>query len=215
MSKKPSLKLIETPTSPAERSPERAALAAAIARRDETVAAIAALENALAEAYSKGGAADERVEAAKLAVRAADRNRSAALVAQALGQIPDASAEKAAAVAALAAAEADLKDARELTEALREAVKETKSQMSFRDLTVSDAVKAVFVADPAVGAVLADFESVKVRFKQLHDVICFLEDRKILPDRSSNYRDVNTAAYLEPWLKASHGLWTNPDMPLP
>jgi hypothetical protein len=36
-----------------------------------------------------------------------------------------------------------------------------------------------------------------------------------LRDRSSDYRDVASASYLEPWLKAAHGLESNPDLQLP
>jgi hypothetical protein len=224
------------------RSPERSALAEAIARRSTAEERLQRIETALARAGEMGREtfrAEDRAAAALADARQAEPH----FMADAL------LADREPGVSPLRAAEAALVDVREQREAarnaeavLREQLNQERTAVEYAHRAVRRAVAAVFAASPAIEAAIARLEAAAAELVAAGDAVSWLSRARVLDinaappggwrrdsddieqraRRALHKMDVPAAGWLrdrptatEGWTAGLAALENDPDAPLP
>ena len=211
----------EQKTQPA-RTPEREALAAAIAQRDEAEAREATLAKATERAKADRFLAGRDVEDAQ---RVLDRAREAAREALVdtyafMGSEGDDAAQATIAEAerTLAAAQRRLSDLRMVEQELS-ARSGPAPGRSIPSTRVDAAIRAVVKAHPTVRRLITDFDTARRAFQQYHSTLRWLAAHDCIPDDLKNSAPkAHDTYHAEPdptWKAALAALGQNPDAELP
>jgi predicted nucleic acid-binding Zn-ribbon protein len=202
------------------RTPERATLAAAIARHDAARRRLAAVDEAIRNAGTAVFAAREHAEKAEAAITAAKEANADYLTRQALGEAgsPPQSIKAARAIAVEAN---DALDVARQTEAALAAQREpAKDELHWAEQNLTAEHRGAVKADDAVARLLRDYADARRRFEELVAVVGLLAKRGMLPpgaERPWNLY-VNFDAPLpadSPWHAALDALARDADAPLP
>ncbi len=201
------------------RSPERSALAAAIAERNETEAAAAAFRRAQARARDDRVRALGEVEAARgRLAEAREAARSSLVGAYIDGDEGDGDdGGVAAAEAALAAAERRYSDLKTVSDGLSARKDEAGSHVPA--LRVAEAVRAVVKSAPVVRRLVNDYRAAERAFQTYHATLVYLAGRRMIPDdlaRAAPSRDATCYGRPDPaFVAAIDSLGSNADAQLP
>ena len=198
------------------RSPEREALAEAIARHNELTRRLTAIDAASTTAWTAHKAATAAVAAATAGVEKAKSDAGRHLTAVALGEAGEAPVTVKAARLAVQDAQDALDAAQSAREALAGQRKEIENLLVVSRLRLDTSVAAVIAADPATHALIGRF---KEQLRDLTDMRRALEfiEAKLPPDLRS-WRSAEPWPELAgdaPWREALAALLQDADAPLP
>ncbi len=200
------------------RSPERAALAAAISARDEAEAEDAALRSARERALRDRMAARRAVEDAERALAEARERDKRELTASFVSGEPNAAAsEVPAAEAALVLARRRLADLEEIGRELGEPT--PRSGRSMRDVKVDEAIAAIVRGHESVRRLTNDYRAMRSAFLQCEATLIWLAVRRMIPhDLVRVAPSANATRLSEPdpaFVAAVEALKSNPSGLLP
>jgi hypothetical protein len=200
------------------RSPERQALAAAIALRNEAAEREATLKQAADRAKADGFRARRAVEVAEAALNTAQETARFALADAYLeGEADDGSAVTEA-EAALAAAQRRAAELAMIEQELS-ARSGPAPGHSVPNMKVSEAARNVVRAHPAVRRLAQDFGIAKRAFQQYEATLIHLASRRCIPDDLISVApSANATRYADPadeWVKAIAALAQDADAELP
>jgi hypothetical protein len=209
-------------TRPDVRTPERAALAAAIREHDDAAARLARVRQAKEEADEVRYRASAALTKAETAVEEAKQTEGARLAAVALGETDD-TLSVADAELALVQATNDYAVTRNTIAALeaRETAERRAVETALR--ARYEALHAAVKADPATHALVANYQAAQKHYLDLCKLLAALGDIGCCPleqfgegySPRHNFVSQGTAPSAPAWLAAIHELQTNADAPLP
>src|ERR1035437_5838966 len=154
---KPAMRLVDATSPP--RTPEREALAEAIARRDTATKQLARIQTAHEHASETVYDLKDSVDKAIATLDEAKAGEGSYLAAVALGDADAALSPVKAAAAAVEEANDQLGTARRTRDALEAEMKAVESELMWAKNKLDDAVRDVVRADPAIRKLAGDFSS--------------------------------------------------------
>ncbi len=213
---KPNLKAV-TGDDASPRSPERAALAAAIDRHNAATRYLAANETAQQRTFQTIRDARRAVEAATAAIDEAKANAARHLTDTAMGTAGNAPLTVKDARAKVQDAEDALEAAICAQSALVEQQKAAESDLQYARMALDYRVRDVVKAEANAGALVSDYVALHRDLVNRRRVLEFLNLRDTIPKGLSwqgegNWPDLPGAA---PWRNAVTALESDPDAPLP
>ncbi len=200
------------------RSPERDALAEAIAARDEADREEAALARARQRAAQDLFGQRRLVEAAELALVEARERDKAESVASFVSGEPNA------APSGIPEAEAALRRAKEKLAEIEAIAADLAGRgrepgFSVPSKQVEDAIKAVLKADPTVRRLANDFAAARAAYLQYHSTLRWLNAHGYVPDDLSRAAPSPSETFFVPpdplWVETVEALRHSHDSPLP
>lgn len=206
---------------PLPRSEERAALAAAILRRDYLLQEVAVTKRALEELRERRRANDPQrpVELARAAVETAKENAAAYLVASIRGEVRDPPLSVKDAGAALQAAEDELETQSTVLSSLEAKLAADNESLKYAHDTVKRRIEKVIAAEPSFEALFVQYESLQRQMAEQGHLLSFLFSctphhlqgwQNTMTHRSGGLQDKTG-----PWRAALAALEDDPDAPLP
>jgi predicted RNase H-like nuclease (RuvC/YqgF family) len=219
--------LLRMPKPAPPRTPEREALAAAIARHNNAVREFDATERALRETkariYHDDNAA-EAVEKAKAAVESAKVNAAKHMTESLLGKAGEAPVSIQEARRALQNAEDELEALQAVKATLQARFTACESELDWAKRHLRDRVRDVVCSEPGIRNLLTKFEAAKKDLEQRHLDLRWFSRQFMIPDEYKNW-DLEGIRHepqpdalsdlTAPWAAAIERLAIDADAPLP
>jgi chromosome segregation ATPase len=211
---KPNMKLVGEPP---PRTPEREALAEAIARRDAATKQLARVQAALDRASDAVYDSKDGVDKAIAALDEAKADEGRHLTAVALGEADAALSPVKTAAAVVEQANEQLATARAMRTALEAEIKTAENDLMWTKNKIDDAVSAAVKTDPAVRQLVADFEAASKTYAELRQAMNVVR-RERMPDTPGSWDSVRNWSELPAataWKVAIDALASDADALLP